>query len=255
MIGARRREASKDRARRDLCLGLDASWAGIGWTIGDEAGPLAAGHVAIGARVRRFDVLRDELLGTLEDALDVWRPTLPPGRRPFVAVERPPQSHPTGGRRTVYPIGLLVGGVLLWATDPRLDLGYPWEIPTADETSRAGNTTRIGWRPWFGLQKVRKARADVSKADRERFVRMQRKTYAIQLVAASWPSIFDQVFPGWTLASLCSDEDDGAHGWDGPPGDVAESALIAHGCAKHVDEHPEPRAADRPPKKKRTESV
>jgi len=190
---------------RTLTLGMDASWTGWGWCLGDQHGPMQVGHLALGAPRRRdratkrdptpdlrsthrlqrlHRYLHGPLAWVLADAQVLRAPTDPLVR---VVIEVPPLGYKMGKASAYVGVGRLVGSIELWACRP--SLATPWVQEPGE------------WRAHWRIPPSRKGRGSAElKAD------------AIALVGKLYGD-------HWLAPFRATDA-------GGPRGDVAEAILL-----------------------------
>ena len=206
----------------NLVLGMDASWGGLGWALGSDHGPLAAGHVSLSGRSWRWPALLHYLDHTIANEVADAQLLLGAGEAPVrLVIEEPPMIYtPSGPDRrgsqaaVGYGLGTLAGGLAMWwCARPGAPLGYPWFVNPSE------------WRKWMGIGgkgRIGRKRAAVDSAR-----------------TRGW---------GKFLAGHAWDEKEG-----GAVADVAEALLLTVGAARNIAQAPTgPRqitiSAPRPPK-------
>lgn len=207
-----------------LTSGFDAAWGGLGWALGTQHGPIAAGHLVPDNKSHRMPALLDFLRGEFEHLVVEAQLELGPDDPPHrAAIERLPWNYKRKGNqvRTVYGVSGIAHVIAGWACRP--GWLHPWLVPPRDDRPKRlrGNTLpRPGWRQWWGI--TVKGRAAKKRA-------------AINLVhRLGWGHLLDQ------------HADIDANG-DGPRGDVAEGILIQVGSARHHKHAPATPVAWNPP--------
>lgn len=184
-----------------LILGNDAGWAGWGWCLGNEIGPITVGHHALGGRAWRWSSILGAL-GELDQALEAAAHRPDARGQVRVAVEVAPAVYRGRGNQASIGQGMgqIQGAILHWGTRPGVML-YPWEIGVAE------------WRAWWGIRACGGRSAYKLAAIRT----------VIQL--------------GWR-ARLEPFADPGPDQDFGPRGDVAEAILMTVGAARHPNAAP-----------------
>ena len=135
---------------KNLVLGVDPSWSGLGWCLALNERPLVAGYERLSKPWRevKLAALLDKWDRLIVDASLVHLVDEDP--RPRVVVEQAPTRHKrrlANGRKVSNPgpiafgLGEVTGAIMQWAT--RESWLYPWLIPP-------GSSKAHGWRHWWG---------------------------------------------------------------------------------------------------------